>query len=116
MRLPNGARAILDARKLVDYCLNPDSPRGRHKARVFASSRGGGDGPAKETHQTASHCRVTEDLPDRKLKRGEVGTVVEILAPDVYEVEFSDDDGQTYAELALIGREGISQRSTPSSA
>ena len=42
--------------------------------------------------------------------------MVEILAPDVYEVEFSDDDGQTYAELALIGREGISQRSTPSSA
>ena len=44
---------------------------------------------------------LIEDLPDRKLKRGEVGTVVEILAPDVYEVEFSDDDGQTYAELAL---------------
>ena len=44
---------------------------------------------------------LLENLPDRKLKRGEVGTVVEILAPDVYEVEFSDDDGQTYAELAL---------------
>jgi len=44
---------------------------------------------------------LLEDLPDRKLKRGEVGTVVEILAPDVYEVEFSDDEGQTYAELAL---------------
>ena len=44
---------------------------------------------------------LLEDLSDRKLKRGEVGTVVEILAPDVYEVEFSDDDGQTYAELAL---------------
>jgi len=44
---------------------------------------------------------LLEDLPVRKLKRGEVGTVVEILAPGVYEVEFSDDDGQTYAELAL---------------
>ena len=44
---------------------------------------------------------LLEDLPGRKLKRGEVGTVVEVLAPDVYEVEFSDDDGQTYAELAL---------------
>jgi len=41
------------------------------------------------------------DLPERKLKRGEVGTVVEILAPRVYEVEFCDEDGQTYAELAL---------------
>ena len=44
-----------------------------------------------------------QDIPSRKLKRGEVGTIVEILAPDVYEVEFCDDDGQTYAELALRG-------------
>jgi hypothetical protein len=44
---------------------------------------------------------LLEDLPERKLKRGEVGTVVEVLAPEVYEVEFCDDEGQTYAELAL---------------
>jgi hypothetical protein len=44
---------------------------------------------------------LIDDLPERKLKRGEVGTVVEVLAPDVFEVEFSDDEGQTYAELAL---------------
>ena len=44
---------------------------------------------------------LLEDVPERKLKRGEVGTVVEILTPHVYEVEFCDDDGQTYAELAL---------------
>lgn len=30
-----------------------------------------------------------------------MGTVVEVLAPDVFEVEFSDDDGRTYAMLAL---------------
>ena len=46
---------------------------------------------------------LIEDIPARKLKRGEVGTVVEILAPEVYEVEFCDEDGQTYAELALRG-------------
>ena len=44
---------------------------------------------------------LTEDLPDRKLSRGQVGTVVESLAPNVYEVEFSDDEGRTYASLAL---------------
>jgi hypothetical protein len=44
---------------------------------------------------------LVDDLPERNLKRGEVGTIVEILAQDVFEVEFSDDDGQTYAELAL---------------
>ena len=44
---------------------------------------------------------LTEDLPDQNLKRGQVGTVVEELAPDVFEVEFSDNQGRTYALLAL---------------
>lgn len=44
---------------------------------------------------------LSEDLPQRNLKRGEVGTVVEMLAPDTYEVEFCDDEGQTYAMFAL---------------
>ncbi len=44
---------------------------------------------------------LTEDLPQEGLYCGQVGTVVEILAPDVYEVEFSDDEGQTYAMKAL---------------
>ncbi len=44
---------------------------------------------------------LVKDIPSRKLKRGEVGTVVEILAPEVFEVEFCDDEGQPYAELAL---------------
>ncbi|MGA2291554.1 DUF6883 domain-containing protein, partial [Bradyrhizobium sp.] len=34
-RLPHGDQAILDMRKIEDYCLNPSHPRGRHKARVF---------------------------------------------------------------------------------
>ena len=37
MTLPNGDRAIVDIRKLKDYCLNPHHSRGRNKARVFAS-------------------------------------------------------------------------------
>jgi hypothetical protein len=42
------------------------------------------------------------DLPDRSLVRGQVGTVVEELAPGVYEVEFSDSQsGQAYAMAAL---------------
>jgi hypothetical protein len=44
---------------------------------------------------------LTDDLPERELQRGQVGTVVELLAPDVYEVEFADNDGRTYAELAV---------------
>ena len=37
---------------------------------------------------------LNQDLSD--LLAGQVGTIVEILAPEVYEVEFSDDGGQTY--------------------
>ena len=44
---------------------------------------------------------LLEDIPDKDLLRGQVGTVVETLAPGVYEVEFSDDSGQTYAACAL---------------
>jgi len=34
-RLPNNERAILDIRKIERYCLDPEHPRGRHKARLF---------------------------------------------------------------------------------
>ncbi len=34
-RLPHSDEAILDIRKIEDYCLSPSHPRGRHKARVF---------------------------------------------------------------------------------
>ena len=35
MKLPNAERAVIDIRKLRDYCLNPNHPEGKHKARVF---------------------------------------------------------------------------------
>ncbi len=41
------------------------------------------------------------DLPDAGLVRGQVGTVVETWAPGVYEVEFCDGEGRTYAMVAL---------------
>jgi hypothetical protein len=44
---------------------------------------------------------LLEDMPERGLRRGQVGTVVENLSPGVFEVEFSDDSGRTYASLAL---------------
>ncbi len=44
---------------------------------------------------------LTEDIPDRGLRRGQVGTVVEMLAPGAFEVEFVDNDGRTYATVPL---------------
>jgi hypothetical protein len=37
MKLPNGGHAIVEIRKLLEYCLDSQHPRGRNKARVFAS-------------------------------------------------------------------------------
>jgi hypothetical protein len=39
-RFPQSDRAILDIRKIAEYCLNPLHPRGRHKARVFREAPG----------------------------------------------------------------------------
>ena len=44
---------------------------------------------------------VLEDLPEHDLKRGQVGTLVEEWEPGVFEVEFSDTNGITYAMVAL---------------
>jgi hypothetical protein len=45
---------------------------------------------------------LTVDLPDYHLWRGQVGTVVEVLAGgSAFEVEFSDRDGRTYESLGL---------------
>lgn len=44
---------------------------------------------------------LVQDLPAKALKRGQVGTIVEDLGPGVYEVDFSDDQGRTYASVAL---------------
>lgn len=44
---------------------------------------------------------LTRDVPDRGLVRGQVGTIVELLGPAVFEVEFADEDGRTYSQAAL---------------
>lgn len=45
---------------------------------------------------------LTVDLPDYKLWRGQVGTIVEILADGAaFEVEFCDREGRTYESVGL---------------
>ncbi len=44
---------------------------------------------------------LTDDLREKGLVRGQVGTVVEELAPGVFEIEFSDDSGRMYAHAAI---------------
>ena len=81
---------------------------------MFASALGITADDAEELRQVllanAADADVTKTANDEfgeryvldfNVARGQVGTVVEQLSPDVYEVEFSDDRGQTYASLAV---------------
>ena len=54
-----------------------------------------------DTFRLLDVVALTEDLPGRGLVCGQVGTIVESLGPDVFEVEFCNNDGRTYASLAL---------------
>jgi hypothetical protein len=54
----------------------------------------------KNEPQLLDVVALLRDLPDESLVRGQVGTVVELL-DGAYEVEFSDDEGKTYAMLAV---------------
>ncbi len=56
---------------------------------------------------------LAHDLPDERLVRGQVGTVVEVLSPGTFEVEFSDDAGKTYAMLPLAADQLILLHTAP---
>jgi hypothetical protein len=56
---------------------------------------------------------LIEERPADGLVRGQVGTVVEVLSPGVFEVEFSDDRGKTYAMLPLTEDELIVLHTAP---
>lgn len=44
---------------------------------------------------------LIDDVSEKGLLRGQVGTIVEILDSGIFEVEFCDLEGRTYASLAL---------------
>lgn len=57
---------------------------------------------------------LTVDIPAEGLVRGQVGTIVEELAPGVYEVEFSDiATGHSYAMLPLTADQLLPLRYAP---
>jgi hypothetical protein len=44
---------------------------------------------------------LSRDLPEHNLRREDLGTVVHVLAPDLYEIEFVRASGVTEALLSL---------------
>ncbi len=51
MLIPNAEKAVVNIRKLRDYCLNPEHDDGKHKARLFSSSLGMTADAAEELRQ-----------------------------------------------------------------
>jgi hypothetical protein len=50
---------------------------------------------------------LLENVPDLSLYRGQVGTIVEVYEPEVFEVEFVDIQGHTYALETLKSQQLI---------
>jgi len=98
MKLPHADQAVVDIRKLIEYCLSPDHPRGKHKARVFESACG----------LTSQHA---EFLRAQLLEAAREGDAV--LSPSIgygnrYVVEWSVEGptGSALARTAWIVRQG----------
>ncbi|MCB1233570.1 MAG: hypothetical protein KDM91_00695 [Verrucomicrobiae bacterium] len=66
MKLPNADRAIIERGKLRDYCLNPNHPRGKHKAKVFRRILGFGPEDAENLGG-----QIAARLPDEDCEIGE---------------------------------------------
>ena len=49
------------------------------------------------TMQLMDVVALLHDIPAKALSKGQVGTAVEYLGGDVFEVEFADLDGRAYA-------------------
>lgn len=98
MRLPNAERAVVDLVKLRDYCLNPRHPRGRFKARVFASALG----------MAAEHAeQLREALMDEVLTADAIpGEADEYGQRYVVDCRVSGPTGQGTVRSAWILRRG----------
>jgi hypothetical protein len=61
MKLPNAAQAVVEIEKLCDYCLSTNHPRGRHKARVFATTLGIAAEDAEDLRNAILSAVLSED-------------------------------------------------------
>jgi len=67
MKLPNCHVAVVDLRKLSEYCLNPKHEEGRHKARVFMSALGIGQRDAAWLHDRILEAVVTIEAQEQSV-------------------------------------------------
>jgi hypothetical protein len=63
MKIPNADRAVVDIRKLCDYCLNPLHDEGKHKARLFVAALGMTANDADDLRTALLQAVKTHDAP-----------------------------------------------------
>lgn len=61
MKLPNAEQAFVDVRKLRDYCLSAEHPRGQHKARLFRGVLGWTADQAEDVRHRLLEAVLLED-------------------------------------------------------
>ncbi len=67
MKIPNADKAVVDIRKLREYCLSMDHPRGKHKARVFRTVLGLTANDAEELQKTLLAIVLTHDAVQKQI-------------------------------------------------
>ena len=78
MKMPNGQRAVIEDAKLLDYCLSPTHPRGRHKARLFAAALG----------ITAAHALLLKSALLAAARDGDARPTRRNAQGQLFEIEF----------------------------
>ena len=61
MKIPNAEHAIVDVRKLRDYCLNSQHDIGKHKARLFSEALGMGINDAEALRDALLEAAQTHE-------------------------------------------------------
>ncbi len=78
MKLPNGEAAIVDIRKIREYCLSKGHPRGKHKAQVFEVALG----------MTAEHSEELRDSLKKAAVQGDASTGISDQYGSRYIIDF----------------------------
>lgn len=48
-----------------------------------------------------STIAILEDIPEKHLVRGQVGVIVEVHPDEHFEIEFCNEEGETYAQAVV---------------
>lgn len=73
MLIPNAANAVIDIRKLRDYCLNLEHNDGKHKARLFSAILGLTADNAEELRQILLEVVKTYEAQSQLGRQDEFG-------------------------------------------